>query len=157
LASELLFAIDHLDLTDVAIPPEVVGQLNPQAGPMRQVDHVVWMAKDASAGLGVKVVRDDEFWVPYHVPGRPLMPGVMMIEAAAQLASVIYQTKSNRRGFLGFTRCDQVVFRGQVVPGDTLYLLAKEIDFRARRIVCDAQGLVNGKLVFEARITGMVM
>ena len=49
------------------------------------------------------------------------------------------------------------MFRGQVVPGDTLYLLAKEISYRPRKFVSAGQGVVNGRLVFEAKITGMAM
>ncbi|MCH6550662.1 MAG: beta-hydroxyacyl-ACP dehydratase, partial [Planctomycetes bacterium] len=48
---------------------------------MRQLDYVIWRTQDASQGLGVKHVGDDEFWVPGHIPGRPLMPGVIMLEA----------------------------------------------------------------------------
>ena len=58
-------------------------------------------------------------------------------------------------GFLGFTHCDETVFRGQVVPGDNLYLLAKQIERNRRRFISKAQGVVNGKLVFETTITGM--
>ena len=50
-----------------------------------------------------------------------------------------------------------MVFRGQVQPGDRLYLLVKEISFKARRFISASQGLVDGKLVFEAKITGMVI
>jgi 3-hydroxymyristoyl/3-hydroxydecanoyl-(acyl carrier protein) dehydratase len=58
---------------------------------------------------------------------------------------------------MGFTRCTDTVFRGQVVPGDTLYLLAKGVSSGARRFVTRAQGVVNGKLVFETTISGMRM
>ena len=92
-----------------------------------------------------------------HFPGRPLMPGVLMIEAAAQLCSIQYKSRTNEPRFLGFSRCDDVSFRGQVVPGDTLYLLGKEVDFRARRFIAACQGMVDDKIVFEATITGMVI
>lgn len=155
--SPLLFDISHIDLDRVLITADEVGLLNPQCGDMRHLDHVIWANDDFSQVLGVKHVRPDEFWVPGHVPGRPLLPGVIMIEAGAQLCSIQYKRKSNRTGFLGFTRCDNVVFRGQVVPGDTLYLLAREVEHGPRRMISDVQGVVNGKMAFEARITGMVI
>lgn len=155
--AQFLFDLNGIDLGGVAVSYDEVGTLNPQCGDMRHLHHVVWMSQDRTAALGVKYVRDDEFWVPGHIPGRPLLPGVIMIEAGAQLSSITYLKKSNRTVFLGFTRCDNVVFRGQVVPGDDLYLLAKERDFGARRFISDVQGIVNDRLVFEARITGMVM
>ena len=155
--SPLLFDISGIDLNRIEVSAAEVGQLNPQCGDMRHLDHVIWANADSSQLLGVKFVRPDEFWVPGHVPGRPLLPGVIMIEAGAQLCSIQYKRKTGNSGFIGFTRCDNVVFRGQVVPGDTLYLLSKEIETGARRMISDVQGVVNGKMVFEARITGMVI
>ena len=101
---------------------------------MRLLDYVIWLNEDATCGLGVRDVRDDEFWVQGHVPGRPLLPGVLMIEAAAQLCSFLQgvRPRVEPSQFMGFIRCDDVIFRGQVVPGDRLYLMAKEISCRAR-------------------------
>ncbi len=157
LASELLFDISKIDLNAVALSRERVAELTPQRGAMRQLDYVIWRTQDASQGLGVKHVRDDEFWVPGHIPGRPLMPGVIMLEACAQLCGVLHRLRAGDERFIGFARCNDTAFRGQVVPGDTLYLLAKEASYRPRRFVSAAQGVVNGKLVFEATITGMAM
>ena len=78
-----------------------------------------------------------------------------MIEAAAQLSSILYQFRTKEPAFLGFTRCDKAVFRGQVVPGDKLLLLSKEHKFQRRRFSCNAQGVVGDKVVFEVKITGM--
>lgn len=152
-----LFDISGIDRLAVAVSPDEVAALNPQRGDMRQLDHVVWMGPNGTQALGLKKVRDDEFWVAGHIPGRPLMPGVLMIEAAAQLCSIQYKHRTKEQRFLGFSRCDEVSFRGQVVPGDALYLLGSEVDFRARRFIADCQGIVDDKIVFEARITGMVI
>lgn len=157
MAAPLLIDFATIDMAGIALSRERVGEINPQSGDMRQLDYVIWLAPDASLGLGVKHVRDDEFWVPGHIPGRPLLPGVLMIEAAAQMSSILFQMKGTKFPFIGFTRCDNVAFRGQVVPGDTLYILAREVDFGKRRFIAEAQGVVNGKIVFEVQITGMVM
>ncbi len=157
MAGQPLLDLDQFDLSRVAVSAEEVGRINPQAGDMRHLDHVIWMDEPRSISLGVKKVREDEFWVAGHIPGRPLLPGVIQIEAVAQLSSVLYYQKTREHRFVGFTRCDEFVFRGQVVPGDTLYLIAQEKSFRPRRFVCLTQGLVNGKLAFEGRITGMVL
>jgi 3-hydroxyacyl-[acyl-carrier-protein] dehydratase len=113
------------------------------------------MNPEKSAVLGYKDVRDDEFWVPGHIPGRPLLPGVIMIEAAAQLAAYVMRQRFPHVGFVGFTGCDAVKFRGQVPPGKRFYLLGKEYQFKPRRFICAAQGVVDDTLVFEAQITGM--
>ncbi len=157
MANELLFDLEKLDLTAVRLSAEEVSKVLPQTGHMRMIDHVVWMNTDSATGLGMRKIRHDEFWVPHHIPGRPLFPGVLMIEAAAQLCSIVQTISANLHGFLGFTHCDHTVFRGQVVPGDTLYLLAKQLERNRRRFISVAQGVVNGKLVFETQITGMTM
>ncbi|HMN96155.1 MAG TPA: hypothetical protein PKC43_07570 [Phycisphaerales bacterium] len=157
MASELLFDLAGIDLNAVHASVDEIGRINPQSGHMRHLDHVIWAAPDYTAALGVKQVRDDEFWVPGHIPGRPLLPGVLMIEAAAQLSSYLYKMRSGESRFLGFTHCDDSVFRGQVVPGDRLLLLVREIHFGRRRFSCRGQGLVGERLVFETSVTGMVL
>jgi 3-hydroxyacyl-[acyl-carrier-protein] dehydratase len=148
-----------MDLSQTVASKERVEEVNPHRGHMRLLDRVIWMNEDATCGVGVKQVRDDEFWVQGHVPGRPLLPGVLMIEAAAQLCSFLQGVRPHAEAsqFMGFIRCDDVVFRGQVVPGDTLYLMAKEISYRRRRFTSKTQGVVNERLVFESTITGMAI
>ncbi len=159
MAAQPLFEMSSLDLTRVAISRQRIAELNPQRGHMRHLDYVIWKSDDAKEGVGVKHVHNDEFWVAGHIPGRPLLPGVLMIEAAAQLCSALQKIRpdADPLSFLGFTRCEDVAFRGQVVPGDTLYLLAREIKARPHRFVSAAQGIVNDRLVFEGTITGMTL
>ena len=155
---QLLFELDDIDLSEVAVSAERVGQINPQGGHMRHLDHMIWTNDDATCGLGVKSVGLDEFWIAGHIPGRPLLPGVLQIEACGQLCSVLQHLRNpDLNAFLGFTRCTDVSFRGAVVPGDTLLLLARELKSGRRRFVCKAQGVVNGSIVMEATITGMVL
>jgi 3-hydroxyacyl-[acyl-carrier-protein] dehydratase len=155
-ASPLLVDLSTIDLTGIAASAEEVGMVNPQAGHMRQLDHVIWLSPGLSAAVGCKRVREDEFWVAGHIPGRPLFPGVLLIEAAAQLSSFLFKKRANEPRFLGFTHCDKTVFRGQVLPGSDLLLISKEINFGRRRFTCAGQALVDGKLVMETEITGMV-
>ena len=151
------FDLAAVDTNTVLFGGDALNDCLPQMGHMRQCDGVLWHNPEFTLGVGHKLVRTDEFWVEGHIPGRPLLPGVLMIEAAAQLASFL-NTKSGRvKGFLGFTRCDEVSFRGQVVPGDNLYLLASLMEFNRRRFVSHCQGVVNGKLVFDGKITGMTL
>ncbi|MHC4868589.1 MAG: 3-hydroxyacyl-ACP dehydratase FabZ family protein [Planctomycetota bacterium] len=155
MASPLLLDLDAIDLDAVAADEARVGEVNPQCGLMRQLDYVVWFNDIITQGVGVKQVRDDEFWVPYHIPGRPLMPGVMMIEACAQLGSFLYRTKTPNLPFVGFTRCNDTVFRGQVVPGDRMLILCDEVEASRRRFISRFQCVVEGKMVMETTITGM--
>ena len=124
---------------------------------MRQVDRIVWASEDLRTCVGAKDVRADEFWCKHHIPGRPLYPGVFMIESSAQCASWLFRTRFPALGFLGFLRCDDTVFRGQVVPGDTFVIVVRELEATPRRFISLVQGMVGTKLVFEAKITGMAI
>ncbi len=157
MAIEPLIDLSTIDLTNIVISPEEVGEMNPQAGDMRHLDYVAYTSDDKLTAVGVKGVNGNEFWVAGHIPGRPLYPGVLMIEAAAQISSILYHLNSEEKHFMGFTRCDNCSFRGQVVPGDTLALVSVIRKFQRRRFVCDAQGYVDGKFIFEVQITGMMM
>lgn len=151
----LLFDISRIDLDRVQFGVEEIEKTNPHRGHMRMIDGIIDVTPDLEQVVAYKDVRPDEFWVAGHIPGRPLFPGVLMIEAAAQVASFVAIKRLPGAKFVGFAGVDDVKFRGQVVPGDRLILLGKGVDFRPRRIVCLAQGLVRGTTVFEAKITGM--
>lgn len=154
---EQLIDLSAIDLTRVALTPEEVGRMNPQAGDMRQLDYVAYLNDINTIAVGIKQIRDDEFWVDGHIPGRPIYPGVLMIEAAAQLSSILYHLKTEGHHFMGFTRCDKCSFRAQVVPGDTLIIIGLERKFQRRRFVCEVQGYVKDKFIFNVIVTGMMM
>ena len=151
-----LLDIDEIDLDQTWADADAVEAVNPHRGEMRQLDRVVWWDEQRTAAIGIKEIRDDEFWVTGHIPGRPLYPGVLQIEAGAQLSSFILAERFKDAPFVGFTRVSDCSFRGQVIPGDTLILCTKEVKVNRRRFVTDTQGIVAGKIVFEAQITGMV-
>ncbi|MEM1209702.1 MAG: 3-hydroxyacyl-ACP dehydratase FabZ family protein [Planctomycetota bacterium] len=153
----LLFDLDALDLSEPIYGPEAIEKINPHRGVMSFIDGVLYEDLEARHTLAYYDVRDDEFWVPGHIPGRPIFPGVLMIEAAAQLASFNCLRELPGEAFMGFAGIEQVKFRGMVKPGDRFYILMHQIELRRRRSVCDAQGVVDGQLVFEGRIIGMPM
>ena len=151
-----LLPIDEIDLDQTWADSKAIEAVNPHRGEMRQLDRVIWWEEGRTAAIGIKEIRDDEFWVTGHIPGRPLYPGVLQIEAGAQLSSFILAERFKDAPFVGFTRVTDCSFRGQVIPGDTLVLCTKEVKVNRRRFITDTQGIVSGKIVFEAQITGMV-
>ena len=157
MAPPLLFDISRIDLEKVQMDGQAIEQVNPHRGMMRHLDAVVSLDLTVLEAVAYKDVSDDEFWVSGHIPGRPLFPGVLIIEAAAQLASLMTLKYFGDLNFLGFVACDAVKFRGQVVPGDRLILLGQGKKVKRRRSICAVQGLVKGDLVFEGVITGMAM
>ena len=157
--ADLFIDLDSLDLSEVRADADQIGQRNPQRGDMRHLDGIVWWNDGMSLFVGYKDVKADEFWVEGHIPGRPLLPGVIMIEAAAQLAAfaIHCRTEDPEGKFFGFVGVDHCKFRGQVPPGCRLYLIGKEVKFTSRKKTCAVQGVVDGKLVFEATVTAMVI
>jgi 3-hydroxyacyl-[acyl-carrier-protein] dehydratase len=155
MAPPLVVDLSKIDLGRVVMSIDEIRQYNPHRYEMEQLTGVIHL--DAAAGqiVAFKDVRPDEFWVRGHIPGRPLLPGVLMIEAAAQMSSLYYKKVQQDPRFLGFGGVDGVKFRGQVVPGDRLLLLGRAVEIRSRRAVFDTQGVVGDRLVFEACITGM--
>ena len=154
---EPLIDITSIDLENVVISEEEVGNMNPQVGDMRQLDYIAFVSENKQTAVGIKKVKEDEFWVSGHIPDRPIYPGVLMIEAAAQASSILYHLNANSNHFMGFTRCDNCSFRGQVLPGTTLAIVSIIRKFQRRRFVCDVQGYVDSQFVFEAKITGMMI
>ncbi len=157
MAPQLLFDISGIDLEKNVYTTADIERVNPHRGAMRMIDAIVYQSDDHKRFIAYKDIRQDAFWVPGHIPGRPIFPGVLMIEAGAQLSSFMCLSLTPKQSFMGFAGVDDVKFRGQVVPGDRLYILCEQLEFRPRRSICKTQGLVNNRLVFEATITGMPM
>ena len=157
MAPHLLFDISQLDFDRPMYDAAAIEAVNPHRGHMRLIDAVVYESPDHKHYAAYHDVRPDAFWVAGHIPGRPLFPGVLMIEAAAQVASFVCLRRLGPQQFMGFVGVEGVKFRGQVVPGDRFVVLSEEVEFRKRRSVSVAQGVVNGNLVFEAKIVGMPM
>ena len=152
---QLLFDISGIDLNHVEFGQDEIRQQNPHRDNMEMLDAIVWVDSENHRILGYKDVRDDEFWVSGHIPGRPLLPGVMMIEAGGQLSCFYIKKYLKWHGFVGFAGVQECRFRAQVVPGQRLYLLATKVWERHHRICCNLQGLVNGQVAFEAQMIGV--
>ncbi|NOZ24341.1 MAG: beta-hydroxyacyl-ACP dehydratase [Planctomycetes bacterium] len=152
---QLLVDLDEIDLSQVEVSIEGVRECNAQRYEMEQINGIIKFDTDNRYVVAYKNVRDDEFWVRGHIPGRPLLPGVLMAEAAAQACTYYYKRCTNDDRFLGFGGLDKVKFRGTVVPGDRLIIIAKNVELKRRRAVFETQGVVDGRLVFEGIVTGM--
>jgi 3-hydroxyacyl-[acyl-carrier-protein] dehydratase len=153
----LLVDISKIDLSKVVFDRDAICAVNPQSYEMQQLDGIIWYSKEANEVLGFKDVTDREFWVRGHIPGRPLMPGVIMVEAAAQLSSFYVKKIVGLEGFIGFAGIEEAKFRQTVVPGQRLLLLGKLLKYNPRKFVFAVQGLVNNTMVFEVTVSGMIV
>src|SRR5262245_25003676 len=145
----------ELDLTRVVADREAISRFNPQRYEFQLLDAVVLVDRERHILAGYHDVRADAFWVRGHIPGRPLLPGVLMIEAAAQLCSYLYASEFGDSGFLGFAGVDGVKFRGAITPPARLVLIGQAKSIKPRRMICYLQGFVGDEMVFEGEITGM--
>ena len=152
----LLFDISQIDLeANPLFDKGAINKVNLQRYEMQHLDVILWYDKKKYLILGYKDVTDDEFWVRGHIPGRPIMPGVIMVEAAAQLSSFFVKKICGLKGFIGFAGIDSTKFRATVEPDQRLYLLAHGTKIKRRKFTCSVQGVVDGTMVFETVISGL--
>ena len=134
-------------------------QLLPHRPPFLLIDRIIDMDADLS-GTGIKNVTMNEPFFVGHFPGRPVMPGVLIIEAMAQTAGalVVNHKGSQVEGSLVyFMTIDGARFRKPVVPGDTLHLTVRRTQQRSRVWRYEGKARVEGKLVAEAEISAMLI
>jgi 3-hydroxyacyl-[acyl-carrier-protein] dehydratase len=124
----------------------------PHRYPFLLVDRVLEVDEGRRA-LGVKNVSVNEWFFQGHFPGMPVMPGVLILEALAQIAAIAVLSRPGDEGripyFAGIDRCR---FRRPVVPGDVLMLEAELVQARARAGKGRGRATVDGKLVAEAEM-----
>lgn len=136
---------------------EEIRKYNPQRFEMEQLTAVVYVNEAEVVCVGYKDVTDKEFWVRGHMPGMPLMPGVVMLEAMAQLCSFVTQRYDLLGSkIVGFGGLEDVRFRDPVLVGDRLILMCKlDKVRRGRIIVCRFQGVVRDRIVVEGILKGV--
>jgi 3-hydroxyacyl-[acyl-carrier-protein] dehydratase len=136
-----------------------IRRYNPQRHEMEQISGILYENLESNVCVGYKDVTMDEFWVRGHMPGMPLMPGVIMLEAAAQLASYFVQKYDMMQAkMIGFGGADEVRFREPVIPGDRLVIALEMIRARpGRMMVCRFEGYVRERLVVEGEIKGIAL
>jgi len=135
-----------------------IRKVNPQRHEMEQLSGIVWTDTENHGLIGFKDITEDEFWVKGHMPGYPLMPGVIQCEAAAQLAG-FYARKYDileAGDYLGFGGMNEVRFRRPVYPPGRLIICARVIKVKVKRLAeFEFQGFVDDKMVFNGNMIGV--
>ena len=152
-----LLDLSSINTSKVVVDRDGIYKVNPHRFEFQMLDGICHIDRAAGLIAGYREVRNNEFWVRGHIPGRPIFPGVLMIETAAQLVSyyVMSDPSAAKGSFLGFGGVDDVKFRGSVTPGRKIIMLGKMIEIRQRRCVGATQAFVDGQMVYEGVITGM--
>ncbi len=129
----------------------------PHRGDMRLVDEI--REYNETSGVGIKYVRDNEFWCTGHFPGNPIMPGVLIVEALAQTACFIAMSQldiKNGKNLGYFTTMEKIKFSHMVKPGDVLELHVELVMSKMRLYKFHGIALVSGKKVSEATFTAII-
>jgi 3-hydroxyacyl-[acyl-carrier-protein] dehydratase len=125
----------------------------PHRPPFLLIDEVVELEPGRRV-VARKHVRDDEFWTAGHFPGRPVMPGVLIVEAMAQTGAVAVLSEEENRGRIAFfAGIDGVRFKRIVEPGDELELECELERIRGPIGRGRATAKVDGKLVARGILT----
>lgn len=135
---------------------EEIHQLLPHRYPFALVDKIIDYLPGVRA-VGIKNVTFNEPHFQGHFPGRPVMPGVLIVEAMAQVGGIVLaQLPDVEQGLWMFTGIDQVKFRRQVVPGDRLLMTVELLWVKRRRFAkmqamaeVDGQKACSGELTFS--------
>ena len=152
---ELLVSPELYDLEKPVARLEEIEKYNPQRFEMEQLTAIVYENAEDYTCVGYKDMTDGEFWVRGHIPGNPILPGVVICEAAAQLASYLSGKLALTEGaMMGFAGLDEVKFRGLIRPGDRLVVQAKMLKMRKFLITAQFMALVGDDLVAEGIIKG---
>ncbi|CCI23536.1 (3R)-hydroxymyristoyl-(acyl-carrier-protein) dehydratase [Microcystis aeruginosa PCC 9809] len=126
---------------------EEIRQLLPHRYPFALVDRIIDYVPGQKA-VGLKNVTINEPFFPGHIPNRPLMPGVLIVESMAQVGGVILTQLPGMKGkFFAFAGIDKTRFRRPVVPGDQLIMTVELLSFKMNKIA---------KMQGEARVDGQL-
>jgi len=131
---------------------EAIMQIIPHRDPFLLVDRAEDLVKGESA-TGFLDVGDDAFWVPGHFPGHPVMPGVLIVEAMAQVGAIALLSEEANRGKIAlFAGIDKVRFKKQVVPGDTVRMDVAIVRRRGPIGFGEAKAFVDGQLACSGEL-----
>ncbi|RKY32798.1 MAG: 3-hydroxyacyl-[acyl-carrier-protein] dehydratase FabZ [Candidatus Omnitrophota bacterium] len=129
---------------------EAIMKILPHRPPFLFVDRILSLEQGKHA-RGIKYVTKDDYYFKGHFPQKPVMPGVLMIEAMAQVGGVMMLAAKENRGKLAyFLAANNVKFRKTVVPGDDLVLDVTAVRVKSKTGTVHAKALVEGKVVAEA-------
>lgn len=151
------FDLAQLDFSKPVADVEKIREILPHRFEMEMLSGIVFLDPARHLIVGYKDVRMDEFWVRGHMPDFPLMPGVLMCEASAQLCCIhnILTKVNDLDTLLGLGGIEDSRFMRPVRPGDRLIIVGQGVRVHRRVTRFHAIGSVNGEKVFETTVIGV--
>jgi UDP-3-O-[3-hydroxymyristoyl] N-acetylglucosamine deacetylase/3-hydroxyacyl-[acyl-carrier-protein] dehydratase len=138
---------------DSGFDTDEVMQILPHRFPFLMVDRIIGFEGETKC-IGIKTVTINEPFFQGHFPGHPVMPGVMQVEAMAQVASILLFKLAKTTSRIGyFMSADGVKFRKPVLPGDTIFIHAELTKSRGERLAkAKCHCVVNDAVVSEGEL-----
>ena len=150
--------LSTLDLGRVVADADAIRRFLPHRHEIEMLTAVVLVEPERHLLVGYKDVRPDEFWVRGHFPGNPVLPGVLMCEAAAQLSAYYTLATGVVSGVVfGLGGIENTRFRRAVRPGERLVLVGKGNRVRPRMTNFNVQGYVGDELAFHTDVIGVAL
>lgn len=149
-----------LDLSRSVIPEEELRAILPHRDHFQLLDGICHFDPERKLAVGYKDWPKDAWWASGHIPGMPLMPGVLMIEGAAQVASFLIKKTSTWEidRFVGLAGLNEVRFRGSIVPPARVYFVSGNAQISGRRLArMPAQVFSNGQMTMEMELLGVML
>lgn len=154
-----------VDLTTIDLSRNVVSEADlratlPHRGTFQLLDGICHFDPERKTAVGYKDWTADAWWAKDHIPGKPLMPGVLMIEGAAQIASFLIKKCAEWEidRFIGLAGLNDVRMRGQIVPPARVYFVSGDIKLSGRRMArMPAQVFCNGQMTMELELLGVML
>jgi UDP-3-O-[3-hydroxymyristoyl] N-acetylglucosamine deacetylase / 3-hydroxyacyl-[acyl-carrier-protein] dehydratase len=136
--------------------PEEISKIIPHRYPFLFIDRIIELSDNKA--IGIKNVTLNEWFFQGHFPGRPVMPGVLVVEAMAQVGGVLMLSREENRGKIAyFMSIDNVKFRKAIIPGCQLILQVEVIKMKSRVGRLQGKAFVDGKIVAEAMFMSTII
>jgi 3-hydroxyacyl-[acyl-carrier-protein] dehydratase len=152
--------LQSLDLSRNVVTEEDLRSCLPHRDYFQLLDGVCYFDPERKIAIGYKDWGTDAWWASGHIPGKPIMPGVLMIEGAAQIASFLIKKVSGWEitRFIGLAGLNDVRIRGTVTPPARVYFVSGNIQLSGRRMAkMPGQVFCNGQMTMEMELLGVML
>ena len=155
-----LVDIATIDTEAIVVSEEQLRDVLPHDHEFRLVDKICHLDTENDLAVGIKDWDSDPWWAKGHIPGRPLMPGVLMVEGSAQVATVLMKCKRdgwNPEQFIGLGGIDKARFRRTVVPNSRVYFAASVLKQSRKIARFQTQCIQDGEVVMDMELVGVLL
>jgi len=149
-----------LDLTKDVVSEEELRHCLPHRHEFQLLDGICHLDREHKIAVGYKDWDEDPWWGRGHIPGRPLMPGVLMIEGGAQIATFLVKQENEwaTDKMIGLAGIEDVRIRGQITPPSRVYFVSSIAKISGRRLArMNAQVFCNGQMTLEMQVMGVML